>query len=116
MSSENASDDTVQKIIEVQFSLGCIVLDGVEDFSIDITNPKLNVGKLYKALFKNISEPTTITLERADSITPNSREADVFTSLKTIVDDACETINNELPNPPIEAEDNNQAPDTIYNS
>lgn len=32
---------------------------------IDVEDPKLNVGKLYSALFADVNEPTTITLEPA---------------------------------------------------
>lgn len=46
-----------QKAYKVGLKDGKIAIEGVDGFSIDVEDPKLNVGKLYSALFAGIDEP-----------------------------------------------------------
>ena len=43
-----------QKAYKVGLKDGKIAIEGVDGFSIDVEDPKLNVGKLYSALFAGI--------------------------------------------------------------
>ena len=58
----NDSNAMAQKAHKVGLKDGKIAIEGVDGFSIDVEDPKLNVGKLYSALFAGIDEPTTISL------------------------------------------------------
>lgn len=69
---------------------------GIDGFSIDVEDPKLNVGKLYSALFADVNEPTTITLEPAIELKQDRKASSFFESLKKIVDGACEKMNPGL--------------------
>ena len=63
--SGNDSSAMAQKAYKVGLKDGKIAIEGIDGFSIDVEDPKLNVGKLYSALFADVNEPTTITLEPA---------------------------------------------------
>ena len=73
-----------------------IAIEGVDGFSIDVEDPKLNVGKLYSALFAGIDEPTTISLEPTTELKQDLKAFSFFESLKKIVDGACEKMNPSL--------------------
>lgn len=94
--SGNDSNATARKEYKVELSDGKIVIDGVADFSIDVCDPKLNVGRLYAALFADISEPTLIVLEPTSELRQNQKAASFFESLRKIVNDACEKMNPGL--------------------
>ena len=94
--SGNDSNAIARKEYKVGLSDGKIVIDGVADFSIDVCNPKLNVGRLYAALFANISEPTLIVLEPTSGLRQDQKAASFFESLRKIVNDACEKMNPGL--------------------
>lgn len=49
--SGNDSNAMAQKAYKVGLKDGKIAIKGVDGFSIDVEDPKLNVGKLYSALF-----------------------------------------------------------------
>ncbi len=61
--SGNDSSAMAQKAYKVGLKDGKIAIEGIDGFSIDVEDPKL--GKLYSALFADVNEPTTITLEPA---------------------------------------------------
>lgn len=92
----NDSNAMAQKAYKVGLKDGKIAIEGVVDFSIDIEDPKLNVGKLYSALFAGIDEPTTISLEPATELKQDRKAFSFFESLKKIVDGTCEKINPSL--------------------
>lgn len=97
MSSENVSSVTDQKEINVMLQSGKMTFDGYTSLSIDMSQPRLNIGKLYEALFKDISTPTTILLKADPSITQDKDAHAIFKSVKSIIDAACEEINKGLP-------------------
>lgn len=86
----------VQKAYKVGLKDGKIAVEGVDGFSIDVEDPKLNVGKLYSALFDGIDEPTTISLEPTTELKQDHKAFSFFESLKKIVDGACEKMNPGL--------------------
>lgn len=94
--SGNDSNAMAQKVYEVGLKDGKIAIEGVDGFSIDIEDPKLNVGKLYTALFAGIDEPTTISLEPTTELKQDRKAFSFFESLKKIVDGACEKMNPSL--------------------
>ena len=94
--SGNDSSVTVRRAYEVSLKDGKITIEGIEGFSIDVGDPKLNVGKLYSALFAGIDEPTTITLEASADLKRDGKAYSFFESLKKIVDGACEKMNPGL--------------------
>lgn len=77
---------------------------GVDGFSIAVEDPKLNVGKLYSALFADVNEPTTISLEPAIELKQDRKTFSFFESLKKIVDGACEKMNPGLAEIAVKAE------------
>lgn len=85
-----------QKAHKVGLKDGKIAIEGVDGFSIDVEDPKLNVGKLYSALFAGIDEPTTISLEPTTELKQDLKAFSFFESLKKIVDGACEKMNPSL--------------------
>ena len=91
--SGNDSNAMAQKAYKVGLKDGKIAIDG---FSIDVEDPKLNVGKLYSALFAGIDEPTTISLEPTTELKQDRKAFSFFESLKKIVDGACEKMNPGL--------------------
>lgn len=97
MSSENVSSVTDQKEINVMLQSGKMTFDGYTSLSIDMSQPRLNIGKLYEALFKDISTSTTILLKADPSITQDKDAHAIFKSVKSIIDAACEEINKGLP-------------------
>ena len=92
----NDSNAMAQKAYKVWLKDGKIAIEGVDGFSIDVEDPKLNVGKLYSALFADVNEPTTITLEPAIELKQDRKASSFFESLKKIVDGACEKMNPGL--------------------
>ena len=92
----NDSNAMAQKAYKGGLKDGKIAIEGVDDFSIDIEDPKLNVGKLYSALFADVNEPTTISLEPAIELKQDRKAFSFFESLKKIVDGACEKMNPGL--------------------
>ena len=94
--SGNDSNVMAQKVYEVGLMDGEIAIEGVDGFSIDIEDPKLNVGKLYSALFAEIDRPTTISLEPTTELKQDRKAFSFFESLKKIVDGACEKMNPGL--------------------
>lgn len=94
--SGNDSNAMAQKAYEVKLKDGKIAIEGVDDFSIDLEDPQLNVGKLYSALFAEIDKPTTISLEPATELKQDPKAFSFFESLKKIVDGACEKMNSGL--------------------
>lgn len=94
--SGSDSNAMVQKTYRVGLKDGKIAFEGVGGFSIDIEDPKLNVGKLYSALFADVNEPTTISLEPAIELKQDRKASSFFESLKKIVDGACEKMNPGL--------------------
>lgn len=97
MSSENVSSATDRKEINVMLQSGKMTFDGHPSLSVDMSQPRLNIGKLYEALFKDISAPTTILLKADSSITQDKDACAIFKSVKSIIDTACEEINKDLP-------------------
>ena len=94
--SGNDSSAMAQKVYKVELKDGKIAIEGVDGFFIDIEDPKLNVGKLYSALFADVNEPTTISLEPAIELKQNRKAFSFFESLRKIVDGACEKMNPGL--------------------
>ena len=94
--SGNDSNAMAQKEYEAGLKDGKITIEGVDDFSIDVEDPKLNVGKLYSALFAGIDGPTTISLEPTTELKQDHKAFSFFESLKKIVDGACEKMNQGL--------------------
>lgn len=94
--SGSDSNAMVQKTYRVGLKDGKIAIEGVDGFSIAVEDPKLNVGKLYSALFAGIDEPTTISLEPATELKQDRKAFSFFESLKKIVDGACEKMNPSL--------------------
>lgn len=94
--SGNDSSAMVQKTYRVGLRDGKIAIEGVDGFSIDVEDPKLNVGKLYSALFVGIDRPTTISLEPTTELQQDRKASSFFESLKKIVDGACEKMNPGL--------------------
>lgn len=94
--SGNDSNAMAQKAYKVGLKDGKIAIEGVDGFSIDVEDPKLNVGKLYSALFAVIDEPTTIFLEPTTELKQDRKAFSFFESLKKIVDGACEKMNPGL--------------------
>lgn len=88
----NDSNAMAQKAYKVGLKDGKIAIEGVDGFSIDVEDPKLNVGKLYSALFAGIDEPTTISLEPTTELKQDLKAFSFFESLKKIVDGACEKM------------------------
>ena len=97
MSSENVSSATDRKEINVMLQSGKMTFDGHPSLSVDMSQPRHNIGKLYEALFKDISAPTTILLKADSSITQDKDACAIFKSVKSIIDTACEEINKGLP-------------------
>lgn len=97
MSSENVSNVTDRKEISVGLQSGKILFVGFPSLSIEVSKPKLNIGKLYDALFKEIDAPIAISLKPDPSIKQDRNALAIFDSVKSIVDAACESINEELP-------------------
>ena len=94
--SGNDSNAMAQKAYKVGLKDGKIAIEGVDGFSIDVEDPKLNVAKLYSALFAGIDEPTTIFLEPTTELKQDRKAFSFFESLKKIVDGACEKMNPGL--------------------
>lgn len=94
--SGNDSNAMVQKTYRVGLKDGKIAIERIDGFSIDVEDPKLNVGKLYSALFVDVNEPATISLEPAIELKQNHKVFSFFESLKKIVDGACEKMNPGL--------------------
>lgn len=92
----NDSNAMAQKAYKVGLKDGKIAIEGVDGFSIDVEDPKLNVGKLYSALFAGIDRPTTISLEPLTELKQDRKAFSFFESLKKIVDGACEKMNPSL--------------------
>lgn len=92
----NDSNAMAQKAYKVGLKDGKIAIEGVDGLSIDVEDPKLNVGKLYSALFAGIDEPTTISLEPTTELKQDLKALSFFESLKKIVDGACEKMNPSL--------------------
>ena len=84
--SGNDSSAIAQKAYKVGLKDGKIAIEGIDGFSIDVEDPKLNVGKLYSALFADVNEPTTITLEPAIELKQDRKASSFFESLKKIVE------------------------------
>ena len=97
MSSENVLSATDRKEINVMLQSGKLTFDGYPSLSVDMSQPRLNIGNLYKALFKDISAPTTILLKADPSITQDKDAYAIFKSVESIIDAACEEINKDLP-------------------
>ena len=96
MLSGNDSNAMAQKAYKVGLKHGRIAIEGVDDFSIDIEDPKLNVGKLYYALFAGIDKPTRISLQPTIELKQDRKAFSFFESLEKIVDGACEKMNPGL--------------------
>lgn len=94
--SGNDLNAMAQKTYSVVLKDGEVTIEGVEDFSISVEDPKLNVGKLYSALFAGIDGPTTISLVPTTALRQNRKAFSFFESLKKIVDGACEKMNSGL--------------------
>lgn len=94
--SGSDSSAMAQKAYKVGLKDGKIAIEGVADFSIDVEDPKLNVGKLYTALFAGLDRPTTISLEPTTELRQDRKAFSFFESLKEIVDGACEKMNPGL--------------------
>lgn len=94
--SGSDSNAMVQKAYRVGLKDGKIAIEGVDGFSIAVEDPKLNVGKLYLALFVGIDRPTTISLEPTIELKQDRKAFSFFESLRRIVDGACEKMNPGL--------------------
>ena len=94
--SGSDSNAMVQKTYRVGLKDGKIAIEGVDGFSIAVEDPKLNVGKLYTALFAGLDRPTTIFLEPTTELRQDRKAFSFFESLKKIVDGACEKMNQGL--------------------
>ena len=102
--SGNDSSAMAQKAYKVGLKDGKIAIEGIDGFSIDVEDPKLNVGKLYSALFAGIDRPTTISLEPTTELKQDQKARSFFESLKKIVDGACEKMNPGLAEIAVKAE------------
>lgn len=94
--SGNDSSAIAQREYRAKLKDGAIVIEGVDGFSVDVDAPKLNVGKLYRALFKDIDRPTQVLLEPDVALRQDSKAFAFFESIKKIVEGACEKMNPEL--------------------
>lgn len=94
--SGNDSSAMAQKAYKVGLKDGKVAIEGADGFSIDVEDPKLNVGKLYSALFVGIDSPTIISLEPTTELKQDRKAFSFFESLKKIVDSACEKMNPGL--------------------
>ena len=97
MSSESALSDMAQKIISISLDSSKLVIHGDTEISIALDEPKLNVGKLYESVFLTIVEPTEIVVEIDRAIEGHPKARKIADDVKTIIEEASETINNELP-------------------
>lgn len=96
MLSEKDSSVIAQKEYKVELNDGKIEIEGIHGFSIDVADPKLSLGKLYDALFSDITEPTRILLKPTAELEQDQKAHAFFGSLKEIVDGACEKMNPYL--------------------
>ena len=94
--SGNGLSAIARKEYKAELKGGTIVLEGVEDLAVDVNDPKLNVGKLYGALFKGIDRPTLIVLEPDAALRQDAKAFAFFGSIKKIVEGACEKMNPDL--------------------
>ena len=94
--SGNGSNAIAQKEYRAKLKDGAIVIEEVEGFSVDVSDPKLNIGKLYRALFEDIDKPTRILLEPDVALRQDAKAFAFFESIKKIVEGACEKMNPEL--------------------
>lgn len=97
MSSENALNDMVQKQIKIDLDSDKLVIRGDSEICVELDDPKLNVGKLYESIFESIDKPTEILVEIDKAIASLPKARDIAGSIRTIIDEASATINNELP-------------------
>lgn len=86
-----------QKSIKLKMDAENIVVHGLTTISINIGDPKLNVGKLYESVFADIEKPTSVSVELDSSVSSNPKAREIANSIKTIIEEAVETINTELP-------------------
>lgn len=96
MSSENALSDMVQKEISIDLVDDKLVIHGTVDVTVDMGRPKLNIGKLYEALFADIEEPISMEVKYTSALKGDRKAVEIADSIKTIIDDASEKINAEL--------------------
>lgn len=99
MSSENVSSAMAQKTVKFNLDGSLLVIEGVDHgvFSIDCSSPKLNLKQLYDAIFADIQQPTTMTVQASTQVNSNSEARSFFISVKKIIDEATKEINAKLP-------------------
>ncbi len=97
MSSENVLNDMVQEQIKIDLDSDKLVIRGGSAICVELDDPKLNIGKLYESVFASIDEPTNILVEIDSAVASLPKARDIAESIKTIIDEASATINNELP-------------------
>ena len=99
MSSESVSSDMAQKQVEFDLREGKLVVKGVDAsvFSVDCSQPKLNLKQLYEAVFSDITKPTSILVTSSNAVDGDEHAKVHFNSIKKIIDDAQAEINKELP-------------------
>ena len=96
MSSENASNGTVQMKIEMILDKGKVKIKGRGGFSVDLKSPVLKVSELYNAVFTDITQPTNIIVTASNDVLQSREAKPIFENIKTIVDNAIEEINSGL--------------------
>lgn len=99
MSSENVSSAMAQKTVMFDLDGSLLVIEGVdpEVFSIDCSSPKLSLKQLYDAVFADIQQPTTMTVQASTQVDSNPKARSFFTSVKKVIDEAAKEINAKLP-------------------
>ena len=99
MSSGNALSDMAQKQVEFDLVEGRLVVSGIDKsvFSVECAQPKLNLRQLYTAVFSDIIGPTKIIVSSTAAVSSDKHAKAHFCSIKKIIDDAQDQINEKLP-------------------
>ena len=99
MSSESVSSDMAQKQVEFDLREGKLVVKGADAsvFSVDCSQPKLNLKQLYEAVFSDITKPPSMLVTSSNSVDGDEHARVHFNSIKKIIDDAQAEINKKLP-------------------
>ena len=96
MSSESASSGMAQKEINIDLVDGKLVIRESAAVMVDMTSPKLNIGKLYESLFSDVDEPISMEVKYSNALKSDRKAVELANSIKTIIDDASEKINDDL--------------------
>lgn len=99
MSSENVSSAMAQKTVMFDMDGSLLVIEGVDPelFSVDCSSPKLSLKQLYDALFADIQQLTTMSVQASTQVNSNPKARSFFTSVKKVIDEATKEIDAKLP-------------------